>query len=484
VPAKSALRVLVVGTGFGGIGMGVALKQAGFRNLTIVSKAGGIGGVWWDNRYPGAACDVPSSLYSFSFEPNFDWSRSHGTHDEIRRYLEHCVRKYGLTPHLRFNTEIVEARFDDAASVWRVLTSDGQTLEAEVLVSACGLFNRPIVPEFAGRESFTGASFHTARWDAGFDPAGKRIAVVGTGCSAAQIIPAIVDRTEHITLFQRTPAYVNPASHTFYDAAQRRRYRWFPFWRRRERAKLWSTMEAGYRSRVDEQVRREKEADFRRFLESQVSDPEKRRKLTPAYEVGCKRNINSDTYLRSLDRPNVDIVTTPIERITPNGIRTTDGALHAVDTIVYATGFSPANYLSTLNVVGTGGRALTETWQDGPEAYLGMTVTGFPNFFMIYGPNTNAPTSIVFMIECQTRYITDAIRGLVKRGKRHIDPRPEVQARFNAELQATMQRTVWASGCRSYGMTATGKIVTQWPNPSALYRARTRTIDWSDFSLR
>jgi len=476
-------RILVVGTGFGGIGMGVALKKAGFDALTIVGKAGGVGGVWWDNRYPGAACDVPSSLYSFSFEPNFDWSRSHGTHDEIRRYLEHCVRKYGLAPHLRFDTEIEAARFDDADAVWRLATRDGGTLEADVLISACGLFNRPVIPEFPGRERFGGTHFHTAHWDPAFDPAGKRIAVIGTGCSAAQIIPAIVERTERLTLFQRTPAYVNPASHAFYDQAQRRRYRWLPFLRRRERKRLWSTMEAGYRSRIDASLRREREADFRRFLESQVSDPEKRRKLTPDYELGCKRNVNSDTYLKSLDRPNVDIVTTPIERIEPAGVLTADGTLHAVDAIVYATGFAPARYLSTMQVVGAGGRELADAWRDGPEAYLGMTVAGFPNFFMIYGPNTNAPTSIVFMIECQTRYIAECVRGMVRRQARRLEPLAAVQARFNADLQATMQRTVWASGCRNYGMTETGKVVTQWPNPSGLYRTLTQSVNWSDYSL-
>lgn len=477
-------RVLVVGTGFGGIGMGVALKQAGLDDLAIVGKAGGVGGVWWDNRYPGAACDVPSSLYSFSFEPNFDWSRSHGTHDEIRRYLEHCVRKYGLGPHLQFDTEIETARFDDAEAVWRLATRDGRSLEADVLISACGLFNQPVIPDFPGRELFAGSHFHTAHWDPAFDPTAKRVAVIGTGCSAAQIIPAIVERTERLTLFQRTPAYVNPASHAFYGQAQRLRYRWLPFLRRRERNRLWSTMEAGYRSRIDASARRDREADFRRFLESQVSDPEKRRKLTPQYEVGCKRNVNSDTYLKSLDRPNVDIVTTPIERIARDGVVTTDGTVHAVDAIVYATGFSPAKYLSTMRVTGAGGRDLADAWQDGPEAYLGMTVAGFPNFFMIYGPNTNAPTSIVFMIECQTRYIAECLTGMVQRQGRRLEPLAEVQARFNADLQATMQRTVWMSGCRSYGMTATGKVVTQWPNPSGLYRNLTQSVNWSDYSLR
>lgn len=476
-------KVVVVGTGFGGIGMGVSLKRAGFTSFTIVGKAAGVGGVWWDNRYPGAACDVPSSLYSFSFEPNYDWSRSHGTHEEIRTYLEHCVRKYGLTPHLRLNTEIASAAFDETAALWRLRTATGEELEANVLVSAAGLFNRPIVPEFSGRDSFAGEHFHTAHWKADFDPSGKRIAVIGTGCSAAQIIPAIVERTEQLYLFQRTPAYVNPASAAVYDRAQRRRYRFLPFLRRRERMKLWTMMEQGYTSRIDETVRKAREADFLRYLASQVSDEDKRRKLTPAYALGCKRNVNSDTFLKSLDRPNVDIVTSGIDRIDRDGIRTADGTHYAVDAIVYATGFAPAKYLSTMRVSGLRGQDLAEAWQDGPEAYLGMTVAGFPNFFMIYGPNTNAPTSIIFMIECQTQYITQCIRGLVHQGARWLQPLADVQARFNEELQRTMSRTVWASGCRSYGQTETGKIVTQWPKPSAIYRSLTARVNWRDFSL-
>lgn len=479
----STPTIVIVGTGFGGIGMGVSLKRAGITAFTILGKAGGIGGVWWDNRYPGAACDIPSSLYSFSFEPNFDWSRSHGTHAEIRTYLDHCVDKYGLTEHLRLNTDVTSATFDETAALWRIRTSTGETLEANVLISACGLFNRPIVPDFPGRDEFMGTNFHTAHWDATFDPAGKRVAMIGTGCSAAQIIPAIVERTERIVLFQRTPAYVNPASAAAYSRAQRRRYRWLPFLRRRERTQLWTTIEKGYRSRVDEGVRASRTAEFQRYLASQVTDAAKRAKLTPQYELGCKRNINSDTYLRALDRPNVDIVTTTIERIERDGIRTVDGTLHAADAIVYATGFAPAKYLSTMQITGAGGRDLADAWRDGPEAYLGMTVAGFPNFFMIYGPNTNAPTSIVFMIECQTKYITACIRELVRRRLRWLQPLAAVQARFNAELQRTLKGTVWASGCRSYGMTETGKIVTQWPSPSGLYRRLTARVNWRDFSL-
>jgi cation diffusion facilitator CzcD-associated flavoprotein CzcO len=462
--------------------MGVALRKAGLRDFTIVSRAGGVGGVWWDNRYPGAACDVPSSLYSFSFEPNFDWSRSHGTHEEIRRYLEHCVRKYRLGPHLRFDTEIVSATFDDETAVWRLRTTTGEELTANVLVSACGLFNRPVIPDFPGRADFAGPSFHTTHWQQDFDPTGKRIAVIGTGCSAAQIVPAIVDRAAQLVVFQRTPPYVNPASASFYDAGQRRRYRLLPYLRGRERKKLFDTMETGYASRIDPSIRRKREEDFRRFLESQVSDPEKRRKLTPQYEFGCKRNVNSDTFLAALDRPNVDVVTTTIERIAADGVVTDDGAHHPVDAIVYATGFTPARYLSTMEISGAGGQRLADAWADGPEAYLGMTVAGFPNFFMIYGPNTNAPTSIVFMIECQIAYIVQCIRGLARRRLHWLQPLVAVQRRFNDEVQRALRGTVWTSGCRSYGQTASGKVVTQWPNRGSVYRQLTRRVNWSDFA--
>lgn len=474
--------ILIVGSGFGGLGMGIRLRRAGITSFQILSKAGGVGGVWWDNRYPGAACDVPSSLYSFSFEPNFNWSRTHGTHDEIRRYLEYCVRKYGLDSHLRFNTEIASATFDDASATWQLRTTAGEELSANVLISACGLFNRPVIPELAGRTTFAGPSFHTAHWDPSFDPQHKRVAIIGTGCSAAQIIPAIVDRARRLVVFQRTPAYVNPASARTFTRMQRLRYRLLPFLRRRERRRLWETLEAGYRSRIDPAARRAREAEFRRFLACQVHDPEKRRRLTPDYEIGCKRNVNSDTYLAALDRTNVDLVTTPIERIEPNGVVATDGTRYDVDAIVYATGFTPAKYLSTMAVTGAGGVELADVWRDGPEAYLGMTVAGFPNFFMIYGPNTNAPTSIVFMIECQTAYITKCIRGMVRRRLRRLAPLADVQARFNEGLQRALRGTVWTSGCRNYGMTESGKVVTQWPNPSAVYRRLTAQVDWNDYA--
>lgn len=476
-------NIVVIGSGFAGIGMGIQLRKAGYRSFSILSRAGGVGGVWWDNRYPGAACDVPSSLYSFSFEPNYDWSRSHGTHAEIRAYLEHCVRKYRLTPHLRFNTEVESADYDDAAAIWRVRTGAGEVLEADVLISACGLFNRPVIPKFPGRERFAGPHFHTTSWDPDFDPRGKRVAVIGTGCSAGQILPAIAPLTERLMLFQRTPAYVNPVPTQGYGAWRRFAYRWFPWMRRRERQNIFKMMEDIHTSRYDEATRKTQEQNFRDYLASQVTDEEKRRKLTPDFTIGCKRPVFSTTYLKALDAPNVDIVTSPIETIETDGIRTADGEHYRADAIVYATGFTPAQYLSTMRVTGSQGRPLAEAWSEGPEAYLGITVNGFPNFFMLYGPNTNGFTSIIFMIECQIDYILQCIRGLAERGLRRLEPLPDVQRRFNEEVQRELKRTVWTAGCRNYGMTDSGKVVTQWPLLPSTYQQRTREVEWSDFSL-
>jgi cation diffusion facilitator CzcD-associated flavoprotein CzcO len=475
------LDVIVVGSGFGGLGMGIKLRRAGFRSFTILSRAGGVGGVWWDNRYPGAACDVPSSFYSYSFEPNYDWSRSHGTHAEIRAYLEHCVRKYGIGPHLRFDTEVVAARFHDAESRWYVRTADGEELSADVVVSACGLFNRPVVPEFPGRGMFAGPSFHTTAWDHAFDPAGKRIGVVGTGCSAAQLIPEIAPSTQQLVLFQRTPAYVTPSPSQRYNWFERLRYRLFPGRRKRERDAIAAMMEAGHLSRYEEANRRAQEETFRSYLATQVSDLEKRRKLTPDFTIGCKRPVFSTSYLRALDASNVAIVTDRIERIEPNGIRTVDGTLHELDAIVYATGFTPAKYLSTMEVTGAGGVRLVDAWRDGPEAYLGITVGGFPNFFLLYGPNTNAATSLVFMLECEIDYVVQCLQGLANGTVPRVEPRAEVQRNYNADVQRELLRTVWTTGCRSYGQTEQGKVVTQWPQTASIFRDMVAEVNWDDF---
>ncbi len=480
---SDAPTIAIIGSGFGGIGMAIRLKRAGIDTFTIYSKSHEAGGVWYENTYPGAACDVASSLYSYSFEPHWDWSRTHGTQPEIAAYLRHCVAKYALAPHLRFGTEIASAAYDEREALWRLAAADGREFAANVLVSACGLFNQPALPELPGLETFAGASFHSARWDHDYDLAGKRVAVIGTGCSTAQYVPEIVGKVSRLVAFIRTPQYVLPKIERTFDENQRDAYRRYPILRRLERIKTYVAFERRFAVFVDERARKAAEETALKFLTTQVKDPEKRQKLTPTYRFGCKRTIQSSDYLRALDRENVEIVRAPIARAVPDGLVDEDGRHHAVDAIIFGTGFVPTDYLASLRVVGSGGRTLKEAWPLGAEAYLGITVAGFPNFFMLYGPNTNTATSIVVMLEGQIGYILKCIRRLGRGRARSMTVRPEVQARFNGELQKRIAATSWGSGCRSYFVNAAGRVVTQWPRPSRVYRWLTRRPRASDFSF-
>jgi cation diffusion facilitator CzcD-associated flavoprotein CzcO len=473
--------IAIIGSGFGGVGMAIRLRQAGIDSFTIYSKADDVGGVWWDNSYPGAACDVASSLYSFSFEKHYDWERTHGTQREIVSYLRHCVEKSRLRPHLRFATEIATVTFDQAASLWRLRTKDGQDFSAQIVVSACGLFNKPAYPEVAGADSFAGPRFHSANWDHAFDLAGKRVAVIGTGCSAAQFVPEIVDKVRALTMFIRTPQYIVPKDDRVFTPEEREKYARFPLLRSYERIRTYVNFERRFGVQVSAEKQTQAEQGALAFLASQISDPEKRRRLTPTYRFGCKRLIQSNTYLAALNRPKVEIVNTAIDRIVPEGIRTADGTIHPLDAIIYGTGFKPTDYLTPMQVMGLGGRALTEAWRDGAEAYLGITVSGFPNFFMIYGPNTNTINSIIVMIEGQIGYILNCIRRLAGERARTMTVRAEVQKRFNDDLRDLISRTAWGSGCRSYYVAEDGRVVTQWPRPSRIYRWLTRKARPRDF---
>jgi cation diffusion facilitator CzcD-associated flavoprotein CzcO len=475
--------VAIIGTGFGGIGMAIHLKRAGIQSFAIYSKASDIGGVWHVNTYPGAACDVASSLYSFSFERNYDWSSTHGTQPEIAAYLRRCAEKYGILPHIRFNTEIASAAFDERQSLWRLETTDGRRFAARALVSACGLFNEPSYPEIEGLASFAGAAFHSARWDHGVDLRGKRVAVIGTGCSAAQFVPAIVEQVAKLTLFARTPQYILPKGDRVYSEAERARYQRYPILRTIERVRTWLSFERRFRVQMDAKARKTAKQAALAFLDREVKDPEKRAKLRPTYPFGCKRMIASNDYYRALDRANVAIVTCGIARVAPQGIVAADGTLHEADVIVFGTGFKPTEYLAPMQVTGTNGRALDEAWRDGAEAYLGITVAGFPNFFMLYGPNTNTINSIVVMLEAQMGYILKCVKRILRGPARAMTVKQEVQARFNDELRRLIARTAWGSGCRSYFVTASGRVVTQWPKPSRVYRWLTRKVRTRDFEF-
>lgn len=474
-------RIAIIGSGFGGIGLAIRLKKAGIDDFTIYERAEDVGGVWRDNTYPGAACDVPSRMYSYSFEAGYPWSDRFGGQAEILTYLKYCVEKYGIAPHIRFGQDIREAVFDETASTWRLRTASGETIEADVCVSAVGLFNQPRMPDISGMESFAGPQFHSSRWNHDCDLDGRTVAVIGTGASAIQFVPAIASRVGRLLVFQRSSQYVMPRD---VRPVAERRGALTALMHRLDRFGIYAEAERRSRRRGSAKLTAQGQAAFSARLEREVPDPEMRRKLTPSYPLGCKRVLQSNDWYPALQRPNVDLIDTAVTEITAAGARTGDGKLWPVDVIVYGTGFTPTQYLTPMKIAGLGGADLNTAWRDGAEAYLGMSVAGFPNFFMMYGPNTNVAGSIIFMLESQARYIVSAIRHL-KRGRvRRMTVRDGVQRRFNAKIQARLDRTVLvAETCHSYFQDPSGKVTTQWPGFMLEYRQRTRRIRRTDYDF-
>jgi cation diffusion facilitator CzcD-associated flavoprotein CzcO/acetyl esterase/lipase len=477
--------ILIVGAGFGGIGMGMTLKRAGIESFTILEKGEGVGGVWRDNTYPGATCDVPSHLYSFSFEPNPDWSARYSPQPEILGYLERCVARYGLESHLRLGTEVASARSDEGAGRWRVQTTSGEELEADVLVSACGQLSRPAIPAIEGLERFRGPLFHSARWDHQVELTGKRVAVIGTGASTIQIVPGIAERVAHLDVYQRSAPYVIPKMDRPYAPWERRLFRRVPLMRRLQRFRYWLIYElviaAFNRFKPLGQIGVRM---FERQLSDQVDDPELRRALTPDHVLGCKRILISDEYLATLGRPNVELVTQGVSALTPTGVVAEDGGEREADVVVLSTGFASNDFLAPMEIRGLDGLELNELWRHGAEAYLGVSVAGFPNLFIMYGPNTNLGSgSIIYQLESQMSYILDAVRTLERAGGGQLAVRPEVQREFNEEVQRRLEGAVWQTGCNNWYVNEEGRNVNNWPGFTREYRRRTKKLDLADYQL-
>jgi cation diffusion facilitator CzcD-associated flavoprotein CzcO len=475
-------RIVIVGAGAAGLAMGMRLKRAGIDDFVIVDRSDAVGGTWHDNRYPGAGCDVPSHLYCFSFEPNARWSYKFARQGEIERYFVDCVERHGLAPHLRLGVEVRGAEFDDGT--WRVATSAGE-LEAGVLVSGCGQLNRPRMPPLPGLERFAGATFHSARWDTSYDVTGRNVVVIGSGASAAQIVPEIAPRAARLTVMQRTPAYVIPRKDRAYRGFEQWMFRRVPGWRRLYRWWIYWSLEARFtalhRGSVMSKLLRWLSL---RHLRAQVADPVLRAKLTPQYPVGCKRVVVSDDWYPALARPNVALVTAGIERVTSDAVWTADGGAHPADVIVFATGFESTAFLAPMRIVGRGGLVLADAWRDGAKAHRGVVVSGFPNLFLLYGPNTNlGHNSILFMIECQTRFALDCIEELHRRSARWLDVREEAMARWNARLQRDLGVMAWAGDCSNWYKTASGKITNNWSRRSSAYWWQTRKPDFAEFEI-
>ncbi len=466
--------VAVLGAGAGGIAMGYRLKRSGY-DFTIFEKSDGVGGTWRDNTYPGAACDVPSHLYSYSFAPNPWWSRTYATQPEILAYLERCAEQFGLRPHLRTGTAIVRAEWDGTAQQWELTAESGEQFRADVVVSGLGMLNVPFVPDIPGADRFRGRAFHSSHWDHTRSTAGERVASIGTGASAIQYVPAIAPDAEHVTVFQRSPIWITPQFDEAFTPEQQRRFARVPLAARWQRFRIWLLYERA-RFEVDADLTVMQTELARSYLGRKIEDPDLRARLTPDYPVGCKRPLISRQWFPTLTRPNVRLVTEPIVEITETGPRTADGEVHQVDTIVYGTGFRANEYLSTIEVIGEGGRRLHDDWRDGAEAYLGLSVAGYPNLFLLYGPNTNGVNSIIFFHEIQSRYVMGALRTMRRLGLGAVDVRPGVMARYNRRIQAALQGTVWLAGCRNYFTAASGKVVTQLPYSGGRYWFRARVF--------
>jgi len=479
------LAAIVVGAGFSGLAAGIQLKRAGIHNFVILEKADGVGGTWRDNHYPGAACDVPSHLYSYSFEPNPRWQRAYGGQPEILAYLEHCATKYGLRPHLVLGARVVRAAFDDASATWTVKLADGRALVGRALILGNGALHLPAIPELPGAASFAGRAFHSARWDHAFDLTGKRVAAIGTGASAIQFVPAIAPRVGKLSVFQRTPPWIVPKLDRAITGRERWAFEHVPGAHWLRRTGLYWLMESrvlgfAFAPRVNQLA----EKLVLRHIARSVKDPVLREQLTPDYRLGCKRVLISNDYYPALQRDNVELVTDAIARIEPAGIRTADGRLHELDAIVYGTGFKVVDYLSAIQIVGAHGQTLEQAWQSSVRNFLGISVSGFPNLFLLMGPNTGlGHNSMIFMIEAQVHYAIEAILAMHRNGLAAIDVRPDVEQAFRAQLATRMKGTVWTSGCSSWYMAPNGEVLL-WPGFTFDYWRRTRRIRLTDYEQR
>ncbi|HYR96883.1 MAG TPA: NAD(P)/FAD-dependent oxidoreductase [Candidatus Binatus sp.] len=479
-------RILIVGAGFGGLCMGIQLKRAGIHSFTILEKGSRLGGTWRDNTYPGAACDSPSFLYCFSFEQKTDWSRKWAPQAEILDYMEHCARKYELLAHIRFDTEVASARFDPDAAVWRVRTVAGDTIEAEVLVSAVGQLNRPSVPDLPGLERFRGVSFHSARWQHEHDLTGKNVAVVGNAASAIQFIPRIAPAVKRLHVFQRSANWMIAKNDRTYTEREKRLFARFPLLARLYRWWIYLMYESRFPVfRQNRLLARAMTRVAEKSMREQVSDPELQGVLLPDYPIGGKRILISDDYYQALGRPNVELVTSPITRVTDDSIATRDGRAFPADVLIIATGFESTSFLVPMKIEGLAGRPLEDVWYAGAEAYLGINVAGFPNFFMLYGPNTNlGHNSIIFMLECQVHYVMECIRTLAERDLAYIDVRPDVMRTYNERLQEVLEHTVWARTGKSWYKRADGRITNNWSSSTIAYCWKTRRPDLRLYSLQ
>ena len=478
--------IAIIGTGFAGLGAAIRLQQEGFSDFVLLEKSDEVGGTWRDNTYPGCACDVQSHLYSFSFEPNPDWSRMFARQPEILDYLKHCARKYHLYPKVRFHTEVTGASWDEDAAVWTVSGPDGAILRARKLVSGMGGLSRPAYPQIKGLENFQGQTFHSQQWNHDYPLSGKRVAVIGTGASAIQFVPQIAGRVARLDLYQRTPPWILPKPDRAIRAAERTLFRLVPRAQEAIRNALYWQFEARAAGFVvNPRIMKLPERWARSHIRNQIPDRALRRRVTPDYTIGCKRILISNDYYPALTRDNVNLLTDGIREITATGIIDTQGVEREVDAIIFGTGFAATDPIGTMRITGRDGRDLKETVTAKPEAYLGTTIAGFPNLFFLTGPNTGlGHNSLIYMIESQVEYLLQAFGHMREQGLRAIEVREKVQDRFNAGLRSKLGKAVWsAGGCRSWYLDEQGRNITLWPDFTWRFRQMTARFRSADYAI-
>lgn len=480
-------KIAIIGTGFAGLGMAIQLKKSGERDFILFEREAGVGGTWRVNHYPGCACDVQSHLYSFSFEPNPHWSRMYAPQAEIKSYLEACADKYQLMPYIRLNTPITRAQWDETANLWRIQDDNGNEYTANILISGMGGLSTPAYPKIAGLDSFQGKVFHSQQWDHGYDLTGKRVAVIGTGASAIQFVPQIQPKVARLDLYQRTAPWILPKPDRAISGAEQALFKRVPALQQAMRAAIYTSLEArvaGFTINPRLMVIAKRWA--LKHIRSQIHNPELRRKVTPDYTIGCKRILLSNDYYPALDQPNVDVITTGIQEVRPHSIITTDGQERQADAIILGTGFAATDPVPRDLVFGRNGVDLAEQWKSGPEAYKGTTVTGFPNLFLIVGPNTGlGHSSMVYMIESQINYILDALKKMDKRRVQVVEVKSQVQAEFNRKIHRQLDESVWnTGGCMSwYRHPVSGKNTSLWPSYTWRFRQITKHFDTEAYHL-
>jgi cyclohexanone monooxygenase len=483
-PLPERVRVLVVGAGFAGLGTAIKLDENGLSDFIVVERGDTVGGTWRDNTYPGAACDVPSQLYSFSFAPNPDWSRSFSPQPEIQAYLQRTAEQSGVLDRFHFGVTVEDAAWDETDRVWHISTDAGD-VDADVLVTGSGGLSEPKLPDIEGIEDFGGAIFHSARWDHDCDLTGKRVAVIGTGASAIQIVPEIAKQVAHLDVYQRTAPWVMPRNDRDYTRLERFGFRHLPLMQKAYRTGIYwarETFVPGFT--VSPKLAAPAKKMALANIARGISDPELRKAVTPNFEIGCKRILISNDYYPTLDQEHVDLVTDGISRITPTGIVTKDGTTREVDAIIVATGFYTTEQPIAEHVKGRNGRTLADAWrEDGMSAYKGTTINGFPNLFQIVGPNTGlGHSSMVFIIESQIAYILSALQQMGELQIGSVEPRPEAQRAWNDDIQRRMRRTVWnRGGCSSWYLDSHGRNTTLWPRTTFTFREKLRRFDLDQY---